>query len=260
VTVGHDKKGDCGRGRKGVNDMKGSGSARRELFEELVTATKILLNEGILDTFGHISVRDPEDSGSFFMAQKLAPSLITADDILRFDLDGETTDNRPAYLERYIHSEIYKARSDVHCVPHSHSPAVLPYCFTDRPLRPVTHMGAFLGEAVPVYEIRDRQGDDTDLFGGGPDVCRDIAESLGEHAVVLMARHGVVNVGKSIREVVFRAFYTEQNAAAQTAGLQIGTIKYLSAGEIRTAGKLVGAQIDRGWNHWSQRLRQAGLL
>jgi 3-hydroxy-2-methylpyridine-4,5-dicarboxylate 4-decarboxylase len=239
-----------------MNDSK---STQRKLFEDLVTATKILLNEGILDTFGHISVRDPEDPNSFFLAQKLAPSLITADDILRFNLDGETSDNRPSYLERYIHSEIYKARPDVNCVLHSHSPAVLPYCFVDQPLRPVTHMGAFLGETVPVYEIRDKQGDDTDLFGGSPDVCRDIAESLGSQAVVLMARHGVVNVGSSIRQVVFRAFYTEQNAAAQTAGLRIGNIKYLSPGEVKTAGNLVGAQIDRGWDHWSQRLREAGL-
>ena len=243
----------------GEFDVKENSSARRTIFEELVTATKILLNEGILDTFGHISARDPEDPNSFFLAQKLAPSLITADDILRFSLDGETTDNRPSYLERYIHSEIYKARPDVNCVLHSHSPAVLPYCFTDTPLRPVTHMGAFMGESVPVYEIRDKLGDETDLFGGSPSVCADIAESLGDQTVVLMARHGVVNVGNSVREVVFRAFYLEQEAAALTAGLQIGTVKYLSPGEVRTAGKLVGAQIDRGWDHWTQRLREAGL-
>ena len=234
--------------------------ARQTVFEELVTATKILLHEGILDTFGHISARDPEDPGGFFLAQKLAPSHITTADIQRFNLDGETSDNRPSYLERYIHSEIYKARPDVNCVLHSHSPAVLPYCFTDRPLRPVTHMGAFMGEAVPVYEIRDKHGDATDLFGGGHEVCADIAEALGDSPVVLMARHGVVNVGKSVREVVFRAFYTEQEAAALTAGLQIGNVKYLSPGEVETAGKLVGAQIDRGWDHWTMTLRQAGLL
>lgn len=234
--------------------------ARQTVFEELVTATKILLHEGILDTFGHISARDPEDPQSFFLAQKLAPSHITTGDIQRFNLEGETEDNRPSYLERYIHSEIYKARPDVQCVLHSHSPAVLPYCFTDQPLRPVTHMGAFLGDAVPVYEIRDKHGDATDLFGGGHEVCADIAEALGDYPVVLMARHGVVNVGSSVREVVFRAFYTEQEAKAQTAGLQIGNIKYLSPGEIKTAGKLVGAQIDRGWDHWTMTLRQAGLL
>ena len=234
--------------------------ARQTVFEELVTATKILLHEGILDTFGHISARDPEDPNSFFLAQKLAPSHITTADIQRFNLDGETSDNRPSYLERYIHSEIYKARPDVNCVLHSHSPAVLPYCFTDRPLRPVTHMGAFMGEAVPIYEIRDKHGDATDLFGGGHEVCADIAEALSDFPVVLMARHGVVNVGKSVREVVFRAFYTEQEAAALTAGLQIGNVKYLSPGEVETAGKLVGAQIDRGWDHWTMTLRQAGLL
>lgn len=235
-------------------------STHATLYEELVVATKILLHEGIMDTFGHISVRDPHDPESFFLAERLAPSMITKDDILRFDLDGETTDNRPSYLERYIHSEIYKARPDVQCVLHTHSPAVLPYCFVDTPLRPVTHMGAFMGESVPVYEIRDKRGDETDLFGGSRDVCADIAESLGQQTVVLMARHGVVNVGNSVREVVFRAFYLEQEAAALTAGLQVGTVKYLSPGEVTTAGKLVGAQIDRGWNHWSQRLREAGLL
>ena len=239
--------------------MAENSAARKKVFEELATATKILLYEGILDTFGHISARDPEDPDYFFLAQKLAPSLITVDDIQRLNLDGETTDNRPSYLERYIHSEIYKARPDVQCVLHSHSPAVLPYCFVDQPLRPVTHMGAFLGESVPVYDIRDKHGDETDLFGGSPSVCADIAESLGNQPVVLMARHGVVNVGSSVRQVVFRAFYLEQEAKAHTAGLQIGTIKYLSPGEVKAAGNLVGAQIDRGWDHWSERLKQAGL-
>lgn len=234
--------------------------AQETVFEELVTATKILLHEGVLDTFGHISARDPEDPQSFFMGRKLAPSHITTADIQKFDLEGETSDNRPSYLERYIHSEIFKARPDVNCVLHSHSPAVLPYCFTDQPLRPVTHMGAFMGEAVPVYEIREKHGENTDLFGGDNGVCADIAEALGQQTVVLMARHGVVNVGSSIREVVFRAFYLEQEAAALTAGLQIGNVKYLSPGEVETAAKLVGAQVDRGWDHWTMRLRQAGLL
>ncbi len=233
--------------------------AHQKLFQELVTATKILVHEGIMDVFGHISARDPEDPNGFFLAQKLAPNWITVEDMQRFNLDGETFDNRPSYLERYIHSEIYKARPDVQCVLHTHSPAVLPYCFVDQPLQPVTHMGAFLGESVPVYEIRDKQGDDTDLFGGSPSVCAEIAEALGDQPVVLMARHGVVNVGSSVRQVVFRAFYLEQEAAAHTAGLRIGNIKYLTPGEIKSAGNLVGVQIDRGWDHWSQRLKEAGL-
>lgn len=240
--------------------MSESQSVRSTIFEELVTATKILLHEGVMDVFGHISARDPENPDGFFLPQKLAPALVTVDDIQRLTLDGETTDNRPSYLERYIHSEIYKARPDVQCVLHTHSPAVLPYCFVDTPLRPVTHMGAFMGETVPVYEIRDKHGDATDLFGGSNDVCADIATSLGDSTVVLMARHGVVNVGNSVREVVFRAYYLEQEAKALTAGLQVGKVNYLTPGEVKTAGKLVGAQIDRGWNHWSQRLREAGLL
>lgn len=235
-------------------------AAQKDVIEDLVTATKILVNEGIMDVFGHISARDPESPDHFLMAQKLAPAVITNDDYQRFTLEGETEDNRPSYLERYIHSEIYKARPDVMCVLHTHSPAVLPYCFVDTPLRPVTHMGAFMGESVPVYEIRDYLGDDTDLFGGSPEVCAGIAEALGPHPVVLMARHGVCNVGRSVRETVYRAFYLEQEAAALTAGLAIGNIKYLSPGEVKTAGALVGAQYQRGWDHWSQLLRNKGLL
>lgn len=240
--------------------MQTMSPARQTVFSELVRATRILIHEKVLDVFGHISARDPDDPTGFFMAQKMAPALISEADIQRIGLDGETTDNRPSYLERYIHSEIYKARPDVTCVLHTHSPSVLPYCFVDTPLRPVTHMGAFMGERVPVYEIRDTHGDATDLFGGSPDVCGEIAASLGQATVVLMARHGVVNVGSSIRETVFRAFYLEQEAMALTAGLRVGTVNYLSPGEVETAGKLVGAQIDRGWEHWSERLRWAGLI
>lgn len=235
-------------------------TARQTAIEELVIGTKILVNEGIMDVFGHISVRDPDDPDKFLLGQKLAPNWITTDDIQTLTMDGETTDNRPSYLERYIHSEVYKARPDVNCVLHTHSPAVLPYCFIDVPLRPVTHMGAFLGDAVPVYEIRETQGDDTDLFGGSPEVCAEIAAAMGDYPAVIMARHGVVNVGSSIRETVFRAFYMEQEAQAHTLGRQIGNIKYLTPGEIESAGNLVGAQINRGWDHWSQRLKEAGLL
>lgn len=239
--------------------MTDKNQSRQTVFEELVMATKILINEGIMDTFGHISARDPEDPNGFYLASKLAPSHITVGDMQRFTLDGETTDNRPSYLERYIHSEVYKARPDVQCVLHTHSPAVLPYCFVDTPLRPVTHMGGFMGESVPVWEIRDTHGDETDLFGGSPAVCAEIARALGDQAVVLMARHGVVNVGSSVREVVFRAFYLEQEAAALTAGLQIGKVNYLTPGEVVEAGKLVGKQIDRGWEHWSRRVEWAGM-
>jgi 3-hydroxy-2-methylpyridine-4,5-dicarboxylate 4-decarboxylase len=166
----------------------------------------------------------------------------------------------PSYLERYIHSEIYKARPDVQCVLHSHSPAVLPYCFVDQPLRPVTHMGAFMGESVPVYDIRDKHGDATDLFRRQPAASVRISPRASVTSQwCSMARHGVVNVGSSVRQVVFRAVLSRAEGKAQTAGLQIGTIKYLSPGEIKSAGNLVGAQIDRGWDHWSERLRQAGL-
>ena len=231
------------------------------LVEKLVYANRILYDQGIVDGLGHVSVRHDSVPGVYLLSCNRAPGLVQRGDIVCYNLDGDAvseTTERP-YLERFIHSEIYKARPDVQSVLHSHSPAVLPYCCVDRPLRPVIHMGAFLGDAVPVYEIRDKHGDSTDLFGNAQDVCADIAEALGTYPVVLMARHGVVNVGNSIREVVYRAIYLELNASIQTTSLQVGKINYLTPGEIDMAGKLVGAQIDRGWEHWSQRLKWAGM-
>ncbi|MEL7343633.1 MAG: class II aldolase/adducin family protein [Pseudomonadota bacterium] len=239
--------------------MADTPSALETAIEELVMATRILVNEGVMDVFGHISARHPDDPEKFLLPQKLAPNDITNDDIQVLTMDGETTDNRPSYLERYIHSEVYKARPDVNCVLHTHSPAVLPYSFIDTPLRPVTHMGAYLGFSVPIYEIREKQGDSTDLFGGSPEVCAEIAEAMGDSPAVIMARHGVVNVGRSIRETVYRAYYLEQEAKAHTIGRMIGNITYMTHGELEAAGTLVGAQIDRGWNHWSAQIRHLGL-
>lgn len=228
------------------------------LIEELVTASHVLHDQGVLDAFGHISVRDPDDSNYFFMARKMATNAIRIEDIQKLDLEGNAVDGRPSYLERFIHTEIYKARPDVQSVLHSHAVSVLPYTFTDRPLRAVTHMGAFLGNGAPVFEIRETHGNSTDLFGGSASVGAEIANKLADEAVVLMCRHGLAVVGNSIRETVFRAVYAENNAQIQAAGEAIGNINYLTPGEIQAAGALVGQQADRGWESWTLELKKRG--
>lgn len=237
--------------------MTDSNPARQKLFGELVTATKILLNEGIMDTFGHISARDPEDPESFFLAQKLAPSLITVEDIQRFNLDGETSDNRPSYLERYIHSEIYKARPDVMAVVHSHSPGVIPFSVSQVSLRPVFHNAAFLGAGAPVWEIRKEFGD-TNMLVSNAAIGKSLALALADKSVVLMRGHGDATVGPSVKLAVFRAYYTDVNARLQSQALALGgEVNYLTPAEATKADAVNLQVLDRVWNLWKIRVTAA---
>ena len=140
------------------------GPADPLLIDDLVTANRILSNEGIVDGFGHVSVRHNGNPERFFLAAGFAPELVTADDILEYDLDANPVNLGGArqYLERFIHSEIYKARPDVQAVVHNHSPAVVPFGVSSVPLRPIYHMGAFIGDGIPVFDIREAFGRDAD--------------------------------------------------------------------------------------------------
>src|SRR6476620_7487338 len=167
--------------------------ASDELVDDLVIANHILYNEGVLDGFGQISVRDPERADRFHLARSLAPAVVTRDDVMEHGLDGEPIDprGRRPYLERFIHSEIFRARPDVHAIVHSHSPNVVPFGIVpEAKLRPIWHMSGFLGERVPVFEIRDVAGDATDLLIRSNALGVSLAQSLGDLPVVLMRGHG----------------------------------------------------------------------
>jgi ribulose-5-phosphate 4-epimerase/fuculose-1-phosphate aldolase len=146
---------------------------RSELIEDLVAANRILADQGILDAWGHVSVRNPDDTQKYMLSRSVAPELVTGDDLVEYDSDSNPVESSSAtgYLERFIHGEIYKARSDVNAIVHSHSPSVIPFGISDVPLRPVYHMSAFLWEGVPIFEIRNIAGM-TDLMirnaGTGP--------------------------------------------------------------------------------------------
>jgi HCOMODA/2-hydroxy-3-carboxy-muconic semialdehyde decarboxylase len=222
-------------------------------IRELVDANHILFDQGVVDGFGHASVRHPARPDRFLLARSMAPALVGAEDILVFDHDGAPVEaNGPAvYLERFIHSEIYRSRPDVVAVVHSHSPAVVPFSVVNgTALRPVCHMCGFLGAATPVFEIRDVAGFGSDLLIRDARLGAALAQSLGQGAAVLMRGHGSTVVGGSLRQAVFRAVYTEVGARLQAEAMRLGPVTYLTEEEAVATAKTNDGQIDRAWLLW----------
>jgi ribulose-5-phosphate 4-epimerase/fuculose-1-phosphate aldolase len=233
-----------------------TGTADPALLEELAIANRILADHGVVDAFGHVSARHDKAPDRFLLARNMAPALVTAADLLEFDLDGNpvAAAGRAVYLERFIHGEIYRARPDVQAVVHSHSPAVVPFgAVRESPLKPIWHMSGFIGEAAPVFEIRDTAGDGSDLLIRDNALGAALATSLGPATVVLMRGHGATIVGASVRQAVFRAVYTEVNARLQMQAIGLGTVTYLTREEAEATARSVGGQIDRAWNLWESR-------
>src|SRR5882757_3382947 len=211
---------------------------------------------GVLDGFGHVSARDPSNPNHFLMSRSLAPALVTADDIMAFDLDGNAVDprGRSVFLERFIHSEIYKARPDVMSVVHTHSPGVIPFSVTQVPLRPMYHNAAFLAAGTPVWDIRKDFGE-TDMLVRDGARGKSLAETLGDKSVVLMRGHGDVTVGPSVKVAVFRAYYTDVNARLQLQAVALGgEVNYLTPGEGAKADAVNLVVLDRVWNLWKMRI------
>lgn len=235
-------------------------SEKETLLSDLVDANHILFNEGVLDAFGHVSIRHPENTERFFLARNMAPGLVRVEDILEFDLDGNPLDaeDRSVYLERFIHGEIYRARPDVMAVVHSHSPSVVPFsAVKTMPLRPMCHMSGFLGEGAPIFEIRDVAGTATDLLIRSPTLGASLADSLGEENVVLMRGHGATVTGPTLKQAVYRAIYVEVNARLQADALRLGPVDYLTPEEAETARETTEGQVERPWQLWKKRARQA---
>ena len=226
------------------------------LIEDLVAANRVLAMQGVLDGFGHVSVRHNRDSNRFLLSRSLAPELVTAADIMEYDLDAAPVDakGRASYQERFIHAAIYKGRPDVKAVVHNHSPSVIPFGVSSIPLRPVYHMAAFIGDGVPVFDIRDRSGM-TDMLVSDANRARALVDVLGNKNVVLMRGHGVAVVGATLPIAVGRSIYLELNARLQqeTIGLG-GNVKYLDPQE---AQKMIDAGENNGyerpWELWKRK-------
>jgi len=227
------------------------------LLEDIVVGSRILADFGVVDGFGHVSARHPTNPKHFLMSRSLAPALVTADDIMEFDEDGNAVDARghQVFLERFIHAEIYKARPDVMSVVHTHAPGVIPFSVSKTTLRPLFHNAGFLAAGVPVWDIAKEFGT-TDMLVRDNGIGKSLARTLADKSVVLMRGHGDATVGPDVRIAVFRAYYTEVNARLQSQAIGLGSeITYLSADEGAKADAINFAIIDRIWNLWKLRVQ-----
>lgn len=231
-----------------------------EAREQLARANRMIANEGVLDAFGHVTLRHPTDPGRYLMSRSRAPELVEPDDILEFTLDSKPvkpTDLR-LYGERVIHGGIYQARPEVNAVCHHHAPSILPFCISGAELKPVYHLGATIGEKAPFWDSRDEFGD-TNLIVAKPEEGASLARALGPHWIVLMRRHGATVAGKTLEELTFRTIYTVRNAAMQIQAHTLGTVSPLNAAETALAGEynLRPGPVARAWEYWSVRLDKA---
>jgi len=233
-------------------------------IEDLACAYRILAEHGVIDGYGHVSVRSERDPGRYFLARSLAPELVTEADVMEYDLDSTPLEprGRESVRERFIHGEIYRARPEVQAVVHNHSPSVIPFGVTTERLRPIFHMAAFVGEGVPTFEIRDAQ-EGTDLLVKTPYLGQALARTLGTHPAALMRGHGAVVVGENLPRAVGRSIYLEINARLQAQAMAIagpaGKITYLDDREVAASTPV--QDYGRAWHLWRSkalaRIREA---
>jgi HCOMODA/2-hydroxy-3-carboxy-muconic semialdehyde decarboxylase len=228
-----------------------------ELVTDLIAGNKILYHFGIVDAFGHISVRHDADPTKYVMSRHLAPGLVTPEDLITFDLDSNPVEPTTVrfYSERYIHGEIYKKRPDVNSVVHCHAPALIPFGITKTKLLPVYHMSSFLGTGPKVYEIRDTGGMTNMLVRTAP-LGAALADVLGDDLVVLMRGHGATMVGKTIKHSVYRAIYAAQNAQIQMEALRLGDPTYLDPQEADNYERYFDEVAHRPWNMWLREIEE----
>lgn len=232
-------------------------STMQELLDDLVAGNHILYHHGVVDGYGHISFRSLKDPGKFFMAAAVSPGRVKHDDVIELDLDGKIIgENRPSYSEKYIHAEVYRARPDVNCVIHSHSPTTIPFGVTGVAFKPIIHNAAFMHGGVPLYDSIEVP-EATSPLVNSPATGKALAKKLGQHTVVLMRGHGDTVVGENIRDTVSRAIYTERNAQLLLQALSLGKpITYMPERECenmlenKVPMREPSHGVDRVWKMW----------
>ena len=226
-----------------------------DLIEDLVTANRVLASQNIVDSFGHVSIRSPDNPKRYFLSRARAPERVERDDIMEFTLEGEPVDakGRKPYLVRFIHGGLYEARPDVHSVVHNHSPSVIPFGVTNRKLQPLLHMCANIGHTVPTWDSHDKFGD-TALLVENVAMGRDLAKAMGSGRTILMRGHGATVVAPNVRHCVFISVYLEVNAKLQMQAMAMGDIKFLTAGEVDKVIERTGPYtLNRAWENWCRR-------
>jgi ribulose-5-phosphate 4-epimerase/fuculose-1-phosphate aldolase len=228
----------------------------RSVLEDLAAASRILVDQGVFDAAGHVSMRHPGRADRFLMSRSLAPALVTADDIMEFTLDCEPADpnGRQPFIERFLHGGIYKKRLDVMAIAHGHSAAVIPFGLVDTPMLATYHNAAFLAAGVPVFDIREQFGA-TDIVINNADKGEALAAALGDKAVLLLRAHGFVAVAPTLQSAVFRAIFTEVNARVQLQAAALGgPIAALDSEEGLKADAINLATVGRSWELWKSRV------
>jgi HCOMODA/2-hydroxy-3-carboxy-muconic semialdehyde decarboxylase len=247
-------------GAASVQEQMEQNPAVKTAVEELVLANHILYDQNAVDGYGHISVRNPANPNTFFLARSVAPSVVRVEDIMEFDMNGKALngDTRVAYGERFIHSGVLKNRPDINSVIHGHASPVLPYGLTGTTLKPVYHMSAFLGEGAPIFEIRNfaKPNPDTDMFVSSVELGDALSKTMGLQYFVLMRGHGYATGADSIKKAVFRTVYAIQNASIQSEAMKMGQVQYLSPGEAVSAQETIEKTIGRPWQLWSERVKK----
>ena len=236
-------------------------SSLDSLIQDLVIANRVLAREEVVDAYGHVSVRHPDDPHRFLIARSLAPELVGPGDIVELGLDGEPVRNPggPIYLERFIHAAIFAARPEVTAVVHAHAEDTLPFSIAAATkLRPVIHSGSFIGADVPIWDIADNFGD-TNLLVTNMAQANDLAKCLGTNSVALMRGHGFASAARSLIEVVRLSVYLPRNARALMRAKQMGgEIKYLSPGEIEARNRGYSPYSTETWRTWEYWANKAG--
>ena len=229
------------------------GPASPGLIEDLVASNRILAQAGINDAYGHVSVRHDKDPNRYLLSRSLGPELVTAADLIEYDLDSNPVNlkDREQYRERFIHGEIYRARPDVNAIVHNHSENIIPFSVRSVPLRPIYHMAAFIGDGFPIFEILDAIGV-TDLLITDSARGRALAKTLANKPAVLMRGHGITIVGVSLPFAVGRSIYLSSNAKVQLSAIGLGgSVKYLDPGEVKTRMAVPeNGSYERAWEVW----------
>jgi ribulose-5-phosphate 4-epimerase/fuculose-1-phosphate aldolase len=220
---------------------------------DLVAAYRILAAQGVIDAYGHVSLRSPRDPQRYYLARSIAPELVTVDDMIEYDLDSRPLEDRgrESMRERFIHGEIFKTRPEVMAVVHNHSPSVVPFSVTGVPMRALFHMASFVADGLPNFEIRDVQPG-SDLLVKTPHLGNALASTLGQKPAALMRGHGSVVVGENLPRAVGRSIYLELSARLQMQALLLagpgGRITYMDAAEVKASDPV--QNYARAWPMW----------
>ena len=235
-------------------------SELKQALRDLVIANRILAHQNVVDAYGHVSIRHPLHPEHFLLSRSRSPELVVESDIMEFTLDGKVVgdDKRPPYLERFIHGSLYEARPDVHAAVHSHAEETLAFSITNVPLRPVIHVARSMGSSVPVWDISDKFGDETNLLVTNVDHGRDLAKRIGQGRAVLMRGHGFAAVGATVMDVVRLSVYLPANARVLTTAMGFGQFKALAPGEVKTQTDF-DPQAPASWRAWEYWARRAGV-